>query len=236
VEDENLVHLAGLPFASEVRSPSAASKRVSSHEMEAALRLQASQARQALEAAASRARAQWSFQIVRGQVTASILAAALEADLLAMGRIGRPISSRSHLGSSARAAMGGTGGSVLVMKQGGHLHYPVLVTFDGSAAARQALKAAAQLSQASGDNLNVLLLGKVEERPDLEQEAAALLEKMGVNISFHGMADMSVAKLVAMIETADDCVLVLGGDNPLLEADNIQELLDRTDCPVMLVR
>jgi nucleotide-binding universal stress UspA family protein len=204
--------------------------------MEAALRLQASQARQALEAAASRARAQWSFQIVRGQVTASILAAALEADLLAMGRIGRPISSRSHLGSSARAAMGGTGGSVLVMKQGGHLHYPVLVTFDGSAAARQALKAAAQLSQASGDNLNVLLLGKVEERPDLEQEAAALLEKMGVNISFHGMADMSVAKLVAMIETADDCVLVLGGDNPLLEADNIQELLDRTDCPVMLVR
>jgi CTP:molybdopterin cytidylyltransferase MocA len=76
----------------------------------------------------------------------------------------------------------------------------------------------------------------VEERPDLEQEAAALLEKMGVNISFHGMADMSVAKLVAMIETADDCVLVLGGDNPLLEADNIQELLDRTDCPVMLVR
>jgi nucleotide-binding universal stress UspA family protein len=169
-------------------------------------------------------------------VTASILAAALEADLLAMGRIGRPISSRSHLGSSARAAMGGTGGSVLVMKQGGHLHYPVLVTFDGSAAARQALKAAAQLAQSGSANLNVLLLGKVEERPDLEQEAAALLEKMGVNISFHGMADMSVAKLVAMIETADDCVLVLGGDNPLLEADNIQELLDRTDCPVMLVR
>jgi hypothetical protein len=29
---------------------------------------------------------------------------------------------------------------------------------------------------------------------------------------------------------------VLGGDNPLLEASSIQEVLDETDCPVLLVR
>jgi bifunctional N-acetylglucosamine-1-phosphate-uridyltransferase/glucosamine-1-phosphate-acetyltransferase GlmU-like protein len=39
-----------------------------------------------------------------------------------------------------------------------------------------------------------------------------------------------------MIQATDDCVLVLGGENPLLEADAIQELLDTTDCPVLLVR
>jgi nucleotide-binding universal stress UspA family protein len=236
VEDENLVHLAALPFASEVRSHSAVSKPVNSNEMEAALRLQASQARRALEAAATKANAKWSFQVVRGQVTASILAAALEADLLAMGRISRPLSSRTRLGSSARAVMSGSGRSVLIMEQGSHLHYPVLATFDGSAAARQALTAAAQLAQSSGVNLNVLILGNAEERADLEIAAADLLAESGMQAQYFWMNDVSVSGLTDMVNSAEDCVLVLGGENKLLKAENIQDLLDRTDCPVMLVR
>ncbi len=42
--------------------------------------------------------------------------------------------------------------------------------------------------------------------------------------------------LTGMVNSAEDCVLVLGGENQLLEANNIQELLDKTDCPIMLVR
>lgn len=236
VEDENLVHLAGLPFASEVSSHSATSRPVSSSDMEAALRLQAQQARQALEAAATKAKARWSFQVVRGQVTASIISKALEADLLAMGRIGRPLSSLSRLGSSARAAMVDTDRPVLVLEHGSHLHYPVLATYDGSDAARQALRAAAQLAQSSSNNLNVLLLEEPDKRDQLQQEATALLAEIGVEATYHWLSDMSVATLVEMVESADDCVLVLGGDNPLLKAENVQELLDCTDCPVMLVR
>jgi nucleotide-binding universal stress UspA family protein len=239
VEDENLVHLAGLPFASEVRSPSAASRPVSSIEMETAMRLQAAQARRALETAALRAGARWSFRVVRGQVTASILAAALEADLLAMGRIGRPVSARTHLGSSARAIMTRAGRSVLLLEHGRHLHHPILVTFDGSPAARQALMAAAQLTQTSSDKLNILLLGEPEEKTKLQQEAVTLLDRLGLTARhqrYHWLKEISIAALVEHIETAENCVLVLGGDNPLLEAENIQELLDRTDCPVMLVR
>ncbi|MFZ0546616.1 MAG: universal stress protein [Candidatus Promineifilaceae bacterium] len=236
VEDENLVHLAGLPFATEVRSLSADSRSVNSNEMEVALRLQASQARRAMEAAAVESGAKWSFQVVRGQVTATILKAALEADLLAMGRVGRPISSRSRLGSSARAAMTRAGRSVLLVKQGRHLHHPILVTFDGSAASRQALTAAAQLAQTAGDTLNVLLLDGIDKKDVLQQAAAAMLEPMGVEAVYRQMAEASVAELVRQIKTAESCVLVLGGDNPLLEAENIQELLDETDCPVMLVR
>lgn len=236
VEDENLVHLAGLPFASEVQSYSAVSKPVSSNEMEAALRLQASQARRALEAAANKAKAKWSFRVVRGQVTASILAAALEADLLAMGRIGRPLSRRTRLGSSARAVMSESGRPVLIMEHGGHLHFPVLATFDGSVAARQALTAAAQLAQAIGDNLNVLILGRAEEQAEIERTAADLLGEIEVEARYIWMSDVSVSGLTKMVNSAKDCVLVLGGENQLLEAENIQELLDRTDCPVMLVR
>ena len=171
VEDENLLHLAGLPFAREVRAPSAKHKSISSDEMEHELRLQASQARQALESAATRFSVRWSFHTVRGQVTTTLLAAALEADLLAMGRVSRPFSSRSRLGSTARAAMAETKRSLLLMPHDSNLSYPILVTYDGTMAARQALEAAARMAQAGGNHLTVLLLSDtLEQAESLRQE------------------------------------------------------------------
>jgi len=237
VEDENLVHLAGLPFAHEVRSPSAVRQPMSSDKMEQELRLQASQARRALQEAAERVQAKWRFQTVRGQVTASVLNAALEADLLAMGRVSRPLSSQSHLGSTARAVSVRTKGSVLLMQQGSDLSYPVLVTYDGTPAARQALATAARMAKASGDNLTVLLLGdSAEALSPLREEVAGWLKKQDLPDRILWLPEVSVESLAAMIQATDDCVLVLGGENPLLEADAIQELLDTTDCPVLLVR
>ena len=237
VEDENLVHLAGLPFAHEVRSPSAVRQPMSSDKMEQELRLQASQARRALKEAAERVQAKWRFQTVRGQVTASVLNAALEADLLAMGRVSRPLSSQSRLGSTARAVSVRTKGSVLLMQQGSDLSYPVLVTYDGTPAARQALATAERMAKASGDNLTVLLLGdSAEAVSPLREEVASWLGQQNLPARYHWLPQATVENLAAMIQATDDCVLVLGGENPLLEADAIQELLDTTDCPVLLVR
>jgi len=237
VEDENLLHLAGLPFAHEVRSPSASRRPMSSAQMEAQFRLQASQARRALAVAAERAQARWQFQTVRGQVTASVLAAALEADLLAMGRISRPLSRKSRLGSTAREASLKTKGPVLLMQQGSDLSYPVLVTYDGTAAAHQALITAAQMAKAGGDNLGVLLIGESAETIQaFKEEVASQLAVQNIAATYHWLPQATVGKLAEVIHAAEDCVLVLGGDNPLLEAEAIQDLLDETDCPVLLVR
>jgi len=243
VEDENLLHLAGLPFSQELRSPTATSQPMNSEEMERQLHLQAAQARWALEKAAERVNkaaervnAQWSFRTIRGQVTPSVLSAALDADLVAMGRVGRPLHTRSRLGSTARAASK-IDRSVLLMRQGSDLSYPVLVTYDGSPAALQALAAAAQLARLSGDKLNILLF--TEEYDDVEplkDDLSTWLEEQELSAEFHWIPEASVAKLSEMVQMAEDCVLVLGGDNPLLQADAIQELLDETDCPVLLVR
>jgi nucleotide-binding universal stress UspA family protein len=237
VEDENLLHLAGLPFAQEVHAPWAASRQMSSDRMEKELRLQASQARRALQTAAERVQARWSFRTVRGQVTPAVLAAALEADLVAMGRVSHPVSRRNRLGSTARAAAASTHHSVLLMQQGGNLSYPILVTFDGSPAAWQALLAAAQLAGAGGDDLNVLLLC---ESPDevsrLKDEVRIWLGQRDLRAYYSWLPQPTAAALISLVRAAADCVLVLGGDNPLLKANAVQELLDETDCPVLLVR
>jgi nucleotide-binding universal stress UspA family protein len=250
VEDENLLHLAGLPFAREVRSPSATDRRLNSDQMEQQLRLQASQARRAMAAAAERVQVRWTFQVVRGQVTPAVLTAALEADLLAMGRISRPLMRRSRLGSTARAVSTTTKGSVLLIQDGSDLSQPVLVTYDGSPAARQALAAAAILAQGGSTSvraqspnkfgplsLEVLLVSdKPEETPPLKEEVSRWLKKQGLTANFHSLPQATVPNLARMVLAAGNCVLVLGGDNPLLTAEAIQELLDETDCPVLLVR
>lgn len=237
VEDENLLHLAGLPFAREVRSPSATSRQMSSERMEQDLRLQAAQARRALQAAAERVQVRWSFRTVRGQVTPSVLAAALDADLVAMGRISQPVSKSSRLGSTARAATASVRRSVLLMQQGSDLSYPVLVTFDGSPAAWQALLAAARLAQAGDHDLGVLLLSEEPETvSDMKNEISAWLRQRGLNAQYSWLPEATVESLTRLVQAAADCVLVLGGENPLLEAGSIQKLLDETDCPVLLVR
>jgi nucleotide-binding universal stress UspA family protein len=237
VEDENLVHLAGLPFAQEVRSPAATKEPMTSESMEHQLHLQASQARWALEKAAKRAKAQYSFRTIRGQVTPSVLAAALDADLVAMGRVSRPLNSRRRLGSTARAATANIAGSVLLMQEGSDLSYPVLVTYDGSPAAWKALAAATKLAPLGGEELNVVLLSDdYGQAKPLRDEVSTWLDERGLSAEFHWLPEVSVTKLIEMIELTENCVLVLGGDNSLLRAGAIQELLDATDCPVMLVR
>jgi nucleotide-binding universal stress UspA family protein len=205
--------------------------------MEREMRLEASQARRALESAADRVHARWSFRIVRGQVTEVVLAAALDADLLAMGRIGRPLLSRSRLGSTARAASTRTGRSVLLIQDGSDLSYPVLVTYDGSVAAQRSLEFAAKLARASGDDLNVLLLANKKEDADiLNQEIGDVLKDYNLSVRTQWMPLATVASLAQIVQAAENCVLVLGGETPLLQAKALQELLDETDCPVMLVR
>jgi nucleotide-binding universal stress UspA family protein len=237
VEDENLLHLAGLPFAHEVRSPLATSERMNSDRMEQDLHLQASQAERALKKAAERVQVKWSFRVVRGQVSESVLAAALEVDLLAMGRVSRPLSKRSRLGSTARAATTETRRSLLLMQKDSGLNQPVLVTYDGSQAAKQALAVAARLARGGDDELNILLLSDtVEDAKPLKVYAEIWLNQHGLKARFHRLSETTVTNLVSMVQAVDNCVLVLGGDNPLLRAEALQDLLDETDCPVMLVR
>ncbi|MGH2536334.1 MAG: universal stress protein [Candidatus Promineifilaceae bacterium] len=237
VEDANLYNLAELPFAHEVQRHSAARRRFDRERVEAEWRLQAAQARRALREAAEQAEAKWSFQVVRGQVTPSLLAAALEADLLALGRLGWPISRRSRVGSTARAAATGARHSVLVTRQGREFKYPLLVTYDGTPAGAQALGVAMRLAQSSAKPLNVVLLA-----PDREQAAAlrvGLEERLAagaIEAGYHWLQEPDPAQLAVLIRASGDCVLVLGGQNPLLEADAVQYLLDATDCPMILVR
>jgi len=235
VEDVNLLRLAALPFAREVRWTTASRRTLDEAEMERELQLRASQARRALAHAAEQAEAEWSFRVVRGVVSKEVLEAALDADLLSLGRASRTRASRVPLGSTARAAAGKAPGAVLLARMGADLEQPIIVTYDGSPASARALAAAARMSQTNGSSLIVLIMATdPDSAPQLAEKAHAYLEPRVPHAEYRNLS--SGQELVAAVERETFGLLILGGDSPMLEGEALQKLLNRLDCPVMLVR
>jgi hypothetical protein len=81
LEDVELLHFAGLPFAREIGA-SARPRGLDVQTMERRLRSQAEQARRALAAAAKGKPLRWSFRVERGSVPAQLRKALADADLV----------------------------------------------------------------------------------------------------------------------------------------------------------
>lgn len=94
VEDLDLIHGAGFPFAREIGFTSAAQRGLDAIAMQRSLRARAEDARRSVELIARQRPLQWSFQIARDVLDAEALAAAATADLVI-----------ESLGGSARAAL-----------------------------------------------------------------------------------------------------------------------------------
>lgn len=235
VEDINLLRVAGSPVAREVRYPFVATARMDRTRMERELRAQASQARKALAAACERRRIRWSFRVVRGEVAPEVLAAALEADLLTLGKASRPLIRRARLGSTARAAAAQAPKSVLLLQRDASIRPPVAVTYDGSPTARQALRIATHLARKKGGYLAVLVVaGTSDEEYRLQAETADWLRGQGLLIRYRRLAGTSVAALTHKVRSEGSGVLVLS--STILDQEALQTLLDEVDCPVLLVR
>jgi nucleotide-binding universal stress UspA family protein len=237
VEDINLLRLAGLPFAREVRYQSALDRPLDSPSMERDLRVQAEQVRRALAGAAERRRLQWSFRVVRGQVAGELLMAAQEADLLALGRASWPSSRRVRLGGTARMVVARASRTVLLLQQNRAVCAPLIAVFDGSAGAQRALITAARLLPATGGHLTVMIVaGTAEAGARLESEASELLRGRLVDMHGRHLVNPTAEDLRHAIHVAGGGTLVIGADSPLLEGDGLQTVLEAIDCSALLVR
>jgi len=250
VEDVNVLRLAELPFVRQVRTLSAVTQPVSRLQLEAELQAQAARARRALMGAARRARVPATFRVVRGQVPLEVLAAAMEADLLVLGRISRPLTRRRRLGSTARTVFARAPRSVFLV-QSTPVH-SIMVTYDGSLLAQRALTIAANLSRAQAVGAGLVPApGRVQDPPlltvlllaeepalveQLREQAALWLETWSVTADYHWPGRPTVANLAKTAQEAGCSLLVLGGERLSLSEAAVQSLLDTVGCSLMLIR
>jgi nucleotide-binding universal stress UspA family protein len=237
VEDVNLLYLAGLPFAREVRYLSGADRPLDSPSMERELRIQAEQARQTLAGVAGRRQIRWSFRVVRGQVTTELLTAAQEADLLALGRASWASTRRVRLGATAREVVAQALRPVLLLQHGHAICQPVQLAYDGSPAARRALATAARMVLITGGHLTVMVIADAPEVAQrLEEEIDGRLQAQQIKGHYRQLVNPSTEGLAHALHTAGGGTLIISAHSPLLEGEGLPTLLDAIDCSVFLVR
>jgi nucleotide-binding universal stress UspA family protein len=235
VEDVNLLRVAGSPVAREVLYPFVTVTRLDRARMERELRAQAAQSRRALATACERRQVKWSFRVVRGEVAPEVLEAALEADLLSLGKASRPLTRRVRLGSTAQAAAARAPRSVLLLQRHAGISPPVVVAYDGSPIGQQALAMAAHLAQRKGGYLTILILANTPNAVRrLQAQVSDWLHGRALVVRYRRLAGAGVTTLTHEVQAEESGVLVLS--STALDPDALQTLLDEVDCPVLLVR
>lgn len=236
VEDVDLLRLADSPLAREVQYLTARRAPLDRARMEQQLRAQAEQARKALAAAAEGAQVVWSFRIVRGQVPVEVLAAAAGVDLLTLGRCGWSSSLKSRIGSTAQTAVAMTMPVLLLSDRGLVLSLPVLVCFDGSAAAHHAVRVAAEFAEAGCGQVVVLLFAEdAESARRLQGQAGALLRAQRLQVRFRAVYPRDEAGLLRAIKSEEAGVLVLAGKARFFKPDTLKLLLREVDTSLLLL-
>jgi len=237
VEDAELLRLAGLPFVRELGLYSAMSRPLEALDVELQLRARARRAEQALAAMAERAHVPWSFRVVRGAIAAELLAAAAEADLISLGRVGWSVAGGRRLGSTTRAVLAQVSGPALVVHQGVQLKPPFVAVYDGSALAGKALAIATRLTEGKdGDLLVLVAADDPDEAVELSAAAADWLETRGVSARFRQLTETAVPRLLSMLKAECCGTLILPAEGTLLRDEALSALVEELDFAVLLIR
>ena len=236
VEDIKLLRLAGFPFIRELRYPSAGIERIDETRLQCELKALAERARKAIAATAKRAQLSWSFQVVRGEPAAEILAAAMQADLIVVGKMGRPLAERPRLGSTA-LAVAANAPIVLLVGRGATFRRPLAAVYDGSPQSMRTLDAVALFAGRNGKNLTTLIPA-VDSNifQSLAEEASEILRRLDLKADFKRLKKWNLTSILNAVQIEGCGALALSSSSSLLDEEEMKILLEKISCPVLLVR
>jgi nucleotide-binding universal stress UspA family protein len=228
VEDEDLLQLAGLPFARQVTVGAEAEKLTTEH-VELHLRLAAERARRELFAAAKRHGATASFDIVRG-ASASALVGTSEGDIVVAGALTRPIAGHFRVECRWWSSIGVMPGPFLLARHAWNGRGSVaLLLRDRGAASLRLLDAAAQIAEAA-DALLTVLHPPASTADAFRNWVSDRLAGRPIRLQ----VEIAPAELSALRQRLGEleCRLLAieAGDDPL------RDLVERYACDILIVR
>lgn len=235
VEDINLLRLAELPFAREIQFADNAFRQLEMDGLQRKLRSRAAILRHELEELTNERKITATFSVSRGPVERELLAAALDTDILAVGRLGHSLLNRMSLGSTARAVLARATSAVLLVKA--HVESgPIVVLYDGSATGLRALRLAVDLAAVGGD-LRVLVWATDEaEAFERRQFATRLLEEKGIAAQFQHLSGDLPQRVLQWVNRQKGNLLLLGGGENHLPPDIFGELLDEAEQHILIIK
>ena len=234
VEDEDLLRLAGLPFARQI-TLGAGAEPITTEQVELHLRVAAERARHDLLAAAKRNSVKGSFEIVRG-ASESALSGVTERDLVVAGALTRPVAGDFRVEcrwwSSIEIAPGpfllardvwDTTGSVVMLLR------------DRDPASVRLLEAAGQIAEAASGVLTVICPPALAGAKGFEKWIAERLTAYQVRVQIE-VAPGDLAALHGRIGELDCRLLAIEARLTEGSADRLREFAERFACDILFVR
>jgi nucleotide-binding universal stress UspA family protein len=235
IEDINLVRLSELPFAREVIFAESSLRNIEREGLQRRLRTRAAVLRRELTELANEYQITSTFQVLQGSVSREILSASLEADMLAVGRLGQSIIRRTKLGSTAREVVARATSTVLLVKSGVESG-PIIALFDGSAAGVRALRLAADLIDPVGD-LRVLAWALDEQAAfERRQLAVEILKDDQSQVQFQHLSGDNPQQVIEWVNRQKGSLLILSDGEGNLPIDILQLLLEDAEQHILIVR
>jgi hypothetical protein len=233
IEDEELIGLAGLPFARQVTLGTGREPLTKDH-IEDYFRAFADRARRELVAAADRRGVRWSFEVVRGPLAADTLRG--EQDFVVAGSVTRPIGDHFRISSRCWSWMAivtwpfllakrewETGGSVFTLLRG-----------RGPESART-LDIAAQIAGFHSGTLTVAGTPDVAGSDDFAEWVSGLLEGHSLSLQTE-TAETEPDALRRRIVELDCRLLVLEASKEGAQPEDLRELVEQLACDVLIIR
>ena len=218
VEDINLIHLAGLPFAREIDVISLSEQQFDLLKMTAALETQVQQIRRLLAEVKEQSKQPVSLKVVRGHYFAEAISAAADVELLLLNqRGGKQAKTELHRCNEEKTR-------------------PVWVIFDQSPAAVRSLTLAVDLTQSHHAELNIILKVHSEENISaLKEQVHQLVAGSHLKIHFFaGMKNDLSAILPFILQRGCSIMIMSRGDSG--DSQQVISLIsEKGGCPVLLV-
>lgn len=238
VEDENLLRLAGLPILYEMGVFSATWRRIQGEELAREIRVQSRHVHRVFLGRMQRAHVTSSFRVVRGSVPREVLAAALDADMIVLGKVGWSLLQRRRLGSTVHSILPGRFGLALIVKENTRLNEPLAVVYTGSPAAERAL-AVANILRRRSDEKHPLIVLLLAEAPEicraLQERLARRLAEQGTAVRFRTLKDSNALQLAHALRAEGCGMVILPARSATLQNDALVELLEQLELPSLLV-
>lgn len=225
IEDVDLQHLIGLPFAREFSLLSGTGRPLSQDELERTWRRDARALQRQLAEAAERKRLRWSFRVARGRGFAEVTTQAQAFDLVVLGkRTGIGIMTVTQTTSRLAAAPATRRGAVVVL-------------LEDPAASANSLDLGARLARRNAAELVLLVSATSDEAYQAACAAAQKrLEERGIPGRCVWLHALDAASLVSATRREAAGCLVLAHRERFLTQTGFERALDSLDCPIMLTR
>lgn len=233
VEELDLVHAAGFPFATEIGVTTGAARHLDADRLSVRLRERADRLRAHLAATAARQAVTWEFDVARGRLPAEIHARAAAGDWMVVGRVGWSSARGVRLGGTARRLATAPPCPVLFVPA-----EPPAAGVAGvavaSGAADETLLPLAVALRLSADEPVVLLAGAAGAGDDGEAAMRWLAER-GIPHRVSAAGAARGADLADRVARERARVLVLSAGHPALHGEGAAGLVAAAQVPVMLV-